>query len=220
MGEATMLFLHKCSEQQQRMVKAWIVIDFCGANAGELVMSIVPLVKKGASKHSDHYVETTWGILLVNAPATISALVSAVSVVLSSRQRSKIIICAAPTPLHDLAARFEPETVLHIISALETSNPVDSLSSKLAPGQYEFVARRVSKGSIIKWSVEVDTDLMVSHAFLSSSGTPSAQESRVEGHGRGTVGATEDGVWCICLNNYESWQTHKQVDMNIAVVQI
>merc|ERR1712025_855328 len=99
-------------------------------------MSIVPLVKKSASKHSDNYVETTYRILLVNAPGTIAALVSAVSVVLSARQRSKIIICPAPTPLHDLAVRFEPETVLQIISALETSNPVDSLSNKLAPGQY------------------------------------------------------------------------------------
>lgn len=217
--EATSLFLHKCSEKQQKMVKSWMVIDFCGANAGELLMNIVPLVTKGASKHGEHYVETTYRILLLNCPATISAVVSAVSVALSTRQRSKIIICPAPTPLHDLA-RFAPDTVLQMISALEASNPVDSMSSTLPAGQHEFVARRVPKGHLLKWSVEVDTDLLISHAFLTMDGTPKAEEQRIEEHGTGKFTAPGDGVWCLCLNNYESWQATKQVDLNIAVIEM
>merc|ERR1719454_1051922 len=70
--EATALFLHKCSEKQQKMVKAWVVIDFCGANVTEVLMSIVPIVKKGIGKHSKSYVETTYRILLLNTPNTIS----------------------------------------------------------------------------------------------------------------------------------------------------
>jgi len=215
--EAAMLFMHKCSEKQQKMVKAWVVIDFCGASTTELLTSIVPLVVKSAAKHGDHYVETTYRILLLNAPTMISALVSAVSVALSARQRSKIIICAAPTPLLEMAARFEPDTVLQMLSALEASNPIDSMSSTLAPGQHEFVARRVAKGQLIQWCVEVDTDLMVSHTFLTGQSTPDAQESRIEKHGKGNFTAEENGVWCLCLNNYESWQQTKQVVLIIAV---
>lgn len=218
--EAAMLFLHKCSEKQQKMVKSWVVIDFCGASTTELLTSIVPLVTKSASKHSDHYVETTYRILLLNAPTMISALVSAVSVALSARQRSKIIICPAPTPLHELAARFEPDTVLQMLCALEASNPIDSMSSTLAPGQHEFIARRVPKGHLLKWSIEVDTDVMVSHAFLTAESTPQATEIRIEEHGTGKFEAPEDGVWCLCLNNYESWQQTKQVDLNIAVIEM
>lgn len=218
--EATALFLHKCSEKQQKMVKAWMVIDFCGANVMELLMGIVPLVKKSASKHSDHYVETTYRILLLNAPSAISALVSAVSVALNARQRSKIVTLAAPTPLTELAVRFEPETVMQIISALEASNIVDSMSSTLAPGHHEFIARRAKKGNVIKWSVEVDTDLVVSHAFLTSSSTPEFTELRIEGDGRGNLEAPDDGVWCICLNNYECWQTTKTIDVNIAIIEM
>lgn len=218
--EASMLFLHLCSEKQQKMVKSWVVIDFCGASTTEVVSSIVPIVTKTSGKHSEHYVETTYRILLLNAPTMISALVSAVSVALNARQRSKIIICPAPTPLHDVAIRFQPETVLQMLSALEASNPIDSMSSTLAPGQHEFVARRVPKGHLLKWSVEVDTDVLVSHTFITAESTPQAEEKRIEEHGTGTFTAPEDGVWCLCLNNYESWQATKQVDLNIAVIEM
>jgi len=218
--ETAMMFLHKCSEKQQKMVKAWVVIDFCGASTTELLTNLMPMITKTASKHGDHYVETTYRILLLNAPTMISAVVTAVSVVLNARQKSKIVICPAPTPLHDLSARFEPDTVLRMLSALEASNPVDSMSSTLAPGQYEFIARRVPKGHLLKWSVEVDTDVMVSHAFLTSDSTPDAQEKRIQESGRGNFEAPENGVWCICLNNYESWQQTKQVDLNIAVIEM
>jgi len=217
--ETAMLFLHKCSEKQQRMVKAWVVIDFCGANVSEVLMSIVPIVKKGIGKHSKSYVETTYRILLLNTPNTISAVVSAVSLALNSRQRSKIVMCAAPTPLQDLAVRFEPDTVLQMINALETSNCVDSKAFTLAPGQHEFVARRAPKGSILKWNIEVENDLMVAHAFLSADGISHSEDTRITEDTRGSLTPEQDGIWCLCLNNYESWQTSKQVEINIAVIE-
>lgn len=94
------------------------------------------------------------------------------------------------------------------------------MSSTLAPGQHEFVARRVPKGHLLKWSVEVDTDVIVSHTFITEESTPQAEEQRLEEHGTGTFTAPQDGVWCLCLNNYESWQATKQVDLNIAVIEM
>ena len=55
--------------------------------------------------------------MLLNAPTAISAVLQIVLPLLPARQRQKIVVCPGPTPLAEIAAKFDCEAMHAIIEA-------------------------------------------------------------------------------------------------------